>query len=58
MLLKPAYFRFSGAQPGDRIATLLGPAQPTAQRLIPGVPRETYHSLRFWALLLRAKWRQ
>lgn len=58
MLLKSAYFRFSGAQPADRIAALLGPAQQTAQRLIPGVPRETFHSLRFWALLLRAKRRQ
>ncbi len=58
MLLKSAYFRFSGAQPTDRIAALLGPAQQTAQRLIPGIPRETYHSLRFWALLLRAKRRQ
>lgn len=55
MLLKSAYFRFSGALPADRIAALLGPAQQTAQQLIPGVPRETYHSLRFWALLLRAK---
>lgn len=58
MLLKNAYFRFSGAQPADRIAALLGPAQQTAQRLIPGVPRETFHSLHFWALLLRAKRRQ
>ena len=58
MLLKSAYFRFSGAQPTDRIAALLGPAQQTAQRLIPGISRETYHSLRFWALLLRAKRRQ
>ncbi len=54
MLLKSAYFRFSGAQPADRVSALLGPAQ----WLIPSVPRETFHSLRFWALLLRAKRRQ
>ena len=55
MLLKSAYFRFSGAQPGDRIAALLGPAKQTAQRLIPGISPEGNHSLRYWALLLKAK---
>jgi hypothetical protein len=55
MLLKTAYFRYSGAQPSDRISALLAPAQQTAKRLIPGVSPEGNHSLRYWALLLRAK---
>lgn len=55
MLLKSAYFRYSGAQPSDRILALLAPAQQTAKRLIPGVSPEGNHSLRYWALLLRAK---
>lgn len=53
MLLKNAYFRFTGAQPGDLIQPRLGPARNVGRSYIPHVPHESYHSLHFWALLLR-----
>jgi hypothetical protein len=51
MLLKCAYFRFSGAAPADAVKPRLGPARKPGQLLIPAVPHEQYHSPRFWALL-------
>lgn len=53
MLLKNAYFRFTGASWADRIQPRLGLALTAGRILIPLVPHEGYHSLRFWALLLR-----
>ena len=53
MLLKNAYFRFTGAMPSDLIQPRLGPALVRGRALIPNIRHESYHSLRFWALLLR-----
>lgn len=58
MLLKSVYFRFGGAQLLDPVRFLLRPAQQIANILIPGVEPEQYHSLRFWALLLRERRRR
>lgn len=52
MLLKTAFFLFEGARPADLVLPRLAPALHLAQTLIPDVNHETYHSLRFWALLL------
>jgi hypothetical protein len=60
MLLKNAYFRFTGASLLDEVEPRLSPAK-TAGRdkngngLIPNISCESYHSLRFWAMLLQAK---
>lgn len=60
MLLKNAYFRFTGASLSDEVGPRLGPAK-TAGRdrhgdgLIPNNEHEAHHSLRFWAMLLQAK---
>jgi len=53
MLLKNAYFRFMGASAVDRIQPRLAPALAAGRLYNPGVPHESYHSLRFWSLLLR-----
>lgn len=53
MLLKTAYFRCTGAGWFDRIQPRLGLALTAARILVPYVPHESYHSLRFWASLLR-----
>ena len=53
MLLKSAYFRYTGASWADRVGPRLGPALAAGKILIPLIPHEGYHSLRFWALLLR-----
>ena len=53
MLLKNAYFRYTGASWADRVQPKLGLALAAGRILIPLVPHEGYHSLRFWALLLR-----
>ncbi len=58
MLLKIAYFRFIGARPADRVGAYLGPARNAGRLLIPGIDREQYHSLRFWASLLFQRRRQ
>jgi len=53
MLLKNAYFRYTGASWADRVGPRLGSALTAGRILIPLVPHEGYHSLRFWASLLR-----
>lgn len=53
MMLKNAYFRCMGASWADRIAPRLGLALAAGRALTPLVPHEGYHSLRFWASLLR-----
>lgn len=59
MLLKNAYFRFTGAALADEIGPRLAPARSVGRGqqvagLIPHIPHESYHSLRFWAMLLQA----
>ena len=53
MLLKNAYFRFTGASAVDRVQPRLAPALAAGRLYNPAVSHESYHSLRFWALLLR-----
>lgn len=53
MLLKNAYFRFTGASVVDRVQPRLAPALAAGRLYIPAIPHESYHSLQFWALLLR-----
>ena len=53
MLLKNAYFRYTGASAVDRIQPRLAPALAAGRLYIPATPHESYHSLQFWALLLR-----
>ena len=60
MLLKNAYFRFTGARLSDEVGPRLGPAKAAGRDrygngLIPNIDHEAYHSLRFWAMLLQAK---
>ena len=67
MLLKTAYFRFTGAGLGDEVGPRLAPARragkgqrgdgitPDIPGLVPDIPDEFYHSLRFWAMLLQAQ---
>lgn len=59
MLLKCAYFLLTGASPGDPVAPRLVPARSRGRFLVPGVPDEQFHSLRFWSLLLlnERRWR-
>lgn len=59
MTLKNAYFRFTGAGLADEVGPRLAPARragrgPGGSGLIPAIPDEFYHSLRFWAMLLQA----
>jgi len=58
MLLKSAYFRYTGARPADLVQPRLAAALTAGRRYIPPVPHEAYHSLRFWSLLLREVRRQ
>ena len=53
MLLKNAYFRHTGASAVDRTQPRLAPALAAGRLYIPAIPHESYHSLQFWALLLR-----
>lgn len=55
LLLKSAWFRFRGASPTDLVTWgLLGTAASQARALgLAGVGPESYHSLVFWAKLLR-----
>ena len=53
MLLKNAYFRFTGASAVDRIQPRLAPALAAGRLYLPAIPHESYHSLQFWSLLLR-----
>ena len=52
MLLKNAFFRFTGALPADGVERRLAPARKWAEGQSLGVDPESYHSLRFWAWLL------
>ena len=54
MKLKVAYLRLQGATPAAAAHPYLGPARRRAMTLIPRVRDETYHSVRFWGLLVRA----
>ncbi len=59
MILKNAYFRFTGAAVSDEIGPRLFPAKAAGDDrhrggLIPGISPESFHSLRFWAMLLQA----
>lgn len=57
MLLKNAYFRFTGASLADEVGLRLAPARAAGRGsngLIPSISDESYHSLRFWAMLLQA----
>lgn len=58
MLLKHACFTFDGARPFDSVPPRLGPARQWARRFVPSVPHEGYHSIMFWALVVRGKRRQ
>ncbi len=53
MLLKNSYFRFTGASAVDRIQPRLAPALAVGRLYIPAISHESYHSLQFWATLLR-----
>ncbi len=53
MLLKSAYFRYTGARPTDLTQPRLGAALNAGRRYVPLISHEAYHSLRFWSLLLR-----
>lgn len=59
IILKNAYFRFTGAALSDEVRPRLFPAKAAGDDrqgggLIPGIPCESFHSLRFWAMLLQA----
>lgn len=59
MILKNAYFRFTGAAVSDEIGPRLFPAKAAGDDrhgggLIPGISPESFHSLRFWAMLLQS----
>jgi hypothetical protein len=58
MFLKSAYFRCIGTSRLTPINPLFGGVQRVANQVIPGVNRESFHSLRFWGLLLREIRRQ
>ena len=63
MTLKNAYFRFTGAGLADEVEPRLAPARSAGRGLnsnnlftpglIPLIKDESYHSLRFWAMLLQ-----
>lgn len=53
--LKSAVFRFDGARPADPVRPYLGPAKKWAQKAIPGLVFTNYHSVWFWARVLREK---
>lgn len=55
MLLKNAVFRFDGARPSDEIAPRLGPVRKWAKMFLPLIDHDSYHSIWFWALVLRKK---
>ncbi|GAB4459957.1 MAG: hypothetical protein OHK0029_23200 [Armatimonadaceae bacterium] len=58
MVLKTAYFRAIRNSLFAPVGAMLRPARNAGNRLIPGIPDENYHSLRFWSELLRAERRQ
>ncbi len=53
MLLKNAYLRCAGASAVDRIQPRLAPALAAGRLYLPAISHESYHSVQFWALLLR-----
>lgn len=55
MKLKVAYSRLQGAGPGADAWPYIAPARSRGARLIPGIRDETFHSVRFWGLLVRAE---
>lgn len=58
MLLKNAVFRFDGARPSDRVSQRLWPAKKWAQKALPALPFTNFHSVWFWAHVLREKRRR
>lgn len=59
MVLKTAYFRVHGNRLTDRVKEANNLARRSAQYLIPNtIEYESYHSLLFWAELLKAERRR
>jgi hypothetical protein len=58
MLLKNACFRFDGGRPGDPVGPYMGPARRWMGVYYPLIDSEAYHSVWFWAVLLRHKRRR
>ena len=55
MLLKRACFIVDGARPSDMVGPRLGPIRSWARRQLPDISPEQFHSLLFWAHVLRFK---
>lgn len=55
MMLKNACFLIEGARPNDLVGPRLGPIRSWARSFLPGIDPESYHSLMFWAHVLRQK---
>ena len=53
MLLKNAYFRLTGAIITDEVEARLSPTRKAGKVALEGISDESYHSLRFWAMLLQ-----
>jgi hypothetical protein len=58
MVLKTAFFRVQGNNLAGDVATMLSASRRAGAQLIPLIPHESYHSLRFWSELLLATRRQ
>lgn len=57
MTLKHAALRAEGLRPFDQVRDALAPARARLTAWLGPVEHETYHSLEFWALLLRETFR-
>ncbi|MEW6249141.1 MAG: hypothetical protein AB1716_00715 [Planctomycetota bacterium] len=55
IILKTACFLVDGARPADHVHARLEPIRSWARRLLPNIDYERYHSLWFWAHVLRRK---
>jgi hypothetical protein len=55
MILKSACFFVDGAKPYELVGPRLGPIRSWANRELPGIQNESYHSLWFWVCVLRRK---
>ena len=55
MLLKCAYFILDGAKPDESILPRLGPSAKTGRILLPAIPFEHGHNLRFWTAMIRIR---
>lgn len=55
ILLKCAYCYSSGARPLDIAQGYFAPARRFGKAWCPGIEHESYHSLRFWLSVLRAR---